>query len=161
MDNSKQVLKYIMILQAMYVLIESQICQWYLASLRQSVVFFLENESSSCQLPETHTAEISKCHWTSQARTYPALMKFYPHFVRILSICAGQTNMSWWCLWPTCLQRRTWRLAKVALKLGQFFKVGIQITLRSCNQRKRSNNHICDDTTENRGLNVHSWYCCE
>ena len=52
-----------------YVLIESQICQWYLASLRQSVVFFLENESSSCQLPETHTAEISKCHWTSQART--------------------------------------------------------------------------------------------
>ena len=79
MDNSKQVLKYIMILQAMYVLIESQICQWYLASLRQSVVFFLENESSSCQLPETHTAEISKCHWTSQARTYPALIKFYPH----------------------------------------------------------------------------------
>ena len=145
-------------------LIESQICQWYLASLRQSVVFFLENESSSCQLPETHTAEISKCHWTSQARTYPTfneVLSSHQFFTSSASPQSAQARQTWWCLWPTCLQRRTWRLAKVALKLGQFFKVGIQITLRSCNQRKRSNNHICDDTTENRGLNVHSWSCCE
>ena len=125
-------------------------------SLRQSVVFFLENESSSCQLPETHTAEISKCHWTSQARTYPALTKFYPHISFLLRPLFVNLRRPDKHDDVFDQQGRTWQLAKVALKVGQFFKVGIQITLRSCNQRKRSNNHICDDTIENRGLNVHS-----
>ena len=37
-------------------------------------------------MPETHTAEITKCHWTSQARTFPAFMKFYPHISFLLRL---------------------------------------------------------------------------